>query len=100
MQCEEQATVKVTQATTQFQEPLLVYDPQTDHWRGTNEQFSVWMDNATFLQYVAVWVALPRWQPDRLPEERHAAAVAHCRRLQYWWRCERNYDRNVHIRYH
>ncbi len=83
-----------------IQEPILTYDPQTDRWRGANEQFSIWMNDATFCAYVASWYDWRQWLPDYSPAERRVAAVAHCQRVMYWLGCERNYDRRVHIAYY
>lgn len=84
---------------TPVQEPLLLYDPQTDRWAGANTSFSIWMDDATFHAYVAAWYEWPTWLPDLPQEERLVATIAHCQRLCYWNGCERNYDRRVHITY-
>jgi hypothetical protein len=81
-------------------EPTLLYDPHTSHWAGANASFSVWMEDATFRTYVAAWYEWSSWLPDLPSEERLATAVAHCRRLDYWNGCERNYDRRVHITYY
>lgn len=82
------------------EEPKLEYQPETGRWVGANAQFSIWMDDTTFLAYVASWYEWTRWLPDRPPVERRAAAVAHCQRVSYWFGCEKNYDPHVHIRYH
>jgi hypothetical protein len=100
VQFSEQGSAGRGQTTWQVQEPVLIYDQQTGHWRGANEQFSIWMDDATFRAYVASWYDWPAWLPDRTPAERHALAVTHCQRVRYWFGSERNYDRRVHLTYH
>jgi hypothetical protein len=82
------------------QEPALLYDPRTGRWSGASASFSVWMDDTTFRAYVATWYEWPTWLVDLSPEERLGAAVSHCRRLEYWRGCERNYDYRVHITYY
>lgn len=85
---------------TPIREPALLYDRHTGRWAGANAWFVVWMDDATFRAYVAAWYEWPTWLPDRSPDERLAASVAHCQRLEYWRGCERNDDRRVHIIYY
>ena len=80
-------------------EPLLAYDPQTNQWSGANASFSVWMDDATFRAYAAVWCEYTHWLPQLPPAERFTAALAHCQRLVYWNGCERNYDHRIRITY-
>lgn len=99
-QREQPANSRLMPRTPAFQEPLLTYDPQTGRWFGANAQFSVWMDDATFQAYAAVWYQETTWLADRPLHERQAAARAYCRRLSYWQGCERNYDRRVHLSYH
>lgn len=82
-----------------WEEPKLEYQPEKGLWVGANTQFSIWMNDATFLAYVASWYEWTRWLPDHPPAERRAAAVAHCQRVSYWSGCEKNYDLRVHIRY-
>lgn len=100
MQREDQTNIWLTKAIFQTEEPLLVYEPRTGRWSGANALFTIWMDHATFCAYVAAWYNWPAWLPDQSPQERYAAAVAHCQQVRFWSGCERNYDRRVHISYH
>jgi|SRR5579875_18016 hypothetical protein len=100
MQYSEQGNIGPGQLVQQAHEPILTYDQQTGQWSGANRHFSVWMDDATFRSYAAVWYEETTWLADRPLAERRAAAIARCQRLSYWDGCERNYDQRVHITYH
>lgn len=100
MQNSLQGSTESMLTTSLVQELILTYNPHTGQWSGANQQFSVWMDDATFRSYAAAWYEETTWLADRPPEERRAAAIARCQCLSYWNGCERNYDRRVHITYH
>src|SRR5262249_51189769 len=100
MQYGRQGDMKKGQTSQQIHEPTLTYDPQTHRWSGANAQFSVWMDDETFRSYVDAWYRCSKWLPDSSPADRAAAALIHCQKVRYWFRCERNYDSRVHITYH
>lgn len=98
MQYGKQAYTEIRQPGVQFQEPILTYDPQAGRWYGKNEQFSIWMDDATFHADADFWYEWPRWLAGCPPAERRAA-VTHCQRVIYGQRCERNDDPRVHFTY-
>lgn len=100
MQKSDQRDTERTPIAPLIQEPLLTYDPHTNRWSGANAHFSIWMDDATFRAYVAVWYEQTTWLADRPVEECQAAAIARCQRLSYWAGCDRNGDHRVHITYH
>ncbi len=81
--------------STPFQEPLLNYDPVARRWEGENEEWMLWMDEATFDEYVMAWAALHKI--GQTPQEWVTTAAEHCRHLYYWNGCEGNYDRRVHL---
>jgi hypothetical protein len=81
-------------------EQLLSYQSEIGRWVGTNAQFSIWMDGATFRAIVASWVEWRQWLPHLPAAERNSKAITHCQRVNYWQGCERNYDHRVHLHYH
>ena len=82
------------------QQPLSLLHTNGVWWRGECQDFRVWMDTPTFLQYAFAYLLTKKWKHPTDPypsREEVIEALNHCQETEYWRGNWKYGDPNVHI---